>query len=176
MSSRSARQVTIYCWSTNHPPMSGGQSQSITQTGKARQRQRRRLPLRTSPRPASRRTRPARNRAEHPDRHAPTRRAALGPAAHTGGTVRRFSTQVSSRCVSPGAGFPWNRGDFRNADLVLARGLPCPMRAPERRGCPGGGPPWAVRPAEERPGRARALAHPGGRRSGHVRPPGSSHG
>src|SRR6516164_8638204 len=50
------------------------------------------------------------------------------------------------------AGVPSNRGDSCNADLVLARGLRGPIRAPERRGCPGGGPPWAVRPAEERPG------------------------
>lgn len=59
------------------------------------------------------------------------------------------------------------------ADLVSAAVLPCPIRAPARRGCPGGGPARAVRPAGERPGRARALAHPGGReKRGHLRPPG----
>lgn len=71
-------------------------------------------------------------------------------------------------------GFPWNRGDFCNADLVSAAVLRCPIRAPERRACPGGGPAgWAARPAEEeRPGRGQARAHCGGQeKRRHVRPP-----
>src|SRR5437667_4132312 len=51
--------------------------------------------------------------------------------------------------------------------LFLLRS-PCPMRAPEHRRCPGGGPAgWAVRPtAEERPGFRRARRHRGRDRAG----------
>jgi len=57
--------------------------------------------------------------------------------------------------------------------MFLSRFSRSPVRAPERRRCPGGAPRRAVRPEEERPGSRRAPADTGGRERQGLRRPAS---
>jgi hypothetical protein len=113
----------------------------------------------------------------HPDQAAPSFTALLRQDEGEGLSPPLEQQRPLRRVAQPrGAALkPWR---LCNADLVPATVLPCPIKAPGRRSCPGGGPARAVRPAEERPGRGGQwpfeirLTMRGGRevlcRAGHV--------